>query len=127
MLVIAGFQVLLGNPGQTWSQRLGAQLGFTFFMGVVVLSLLPAFMLDVVRFSHRFVGPIARLRRGLRELSELGNTEEMRFREGDFWSQAADEFNALRRQYCHYRQLCEKHHLLQDSPESAEPDHAAAN
>ena len=127
MLVISGFQVLLGTPGQTWSQRLGSQLGYTFFLGVVVLSLLPAFMLDAVRFSNRFVGPIARLRRGMRELADGGNTEEMRFREGDFWADAAEEFNELRKQHRYYRQLCEAHRLISDETASPEARHVTAN
>lgn len=125
LFVICGLQVLLGTPGQTWSQRLGAQLGPTFFLGAVVLSLLPAFMLDVVRFSNRFVGPIARLRRGMRELAEFGNTEEIRFRDGDFWADAASEFNELRAQLRHYRQLCETHRLIEPHSPSAESDYVA--
>jgi hypothetical protein len=112
MVVLAGFQVLLGSPGQTWAQRISSQLGYSFFLGIVVLSLLPAFMLDSIRFSNRFVGPLARMRRAMRELSEYGNTEELRFRDGDFWADAASEFNEMRKHYRHYRQLCETHRLV---------------
>jgi len=59
-----------------------------------MLALFPAFMLDTIRFSNRFVGPIARVRRHLRQLGE-GNTERCSFRDNDFWSELANEFNSV--------------------------------
>jgi len=48
-----------------------------------------------VRFSNRFVGPVGRLRRYLRQLGADGNTERLSFRGGDFWSEMAEEFNVV--------------------------------
>ncbi len=64
-------------------------------LAVLMLAILPAFILDSIRFSNRFVGPIYRLRRALRELNEHGHCEEIRFREHDFWQEIADDFNAV--------------------------------
>ncbi len=111
MFAIVGFQVLLGDPGQSLTQRMGTQMGHFVFLTVVLISLLPAFMLDTVRFSNRFVGPFARMRRYMRELSEHGNTEELHFRQNDFWNEAAVEFNNLRRKYLEYKRLCDEHDL----------------
>ena len=61
-------------------------------MGVILLALFPAFMLDTIRFSNRFVGPIARLRRHLRQLGN-GETDRCQFRENDYWAEMAGEFN----------------------------------
>jgi hypothetical protein len=85
-------QALLGDPAQTLGERLKYELGEFIFLGVILVALFPAFMLDTIRFSNRFVGPIARLRRHLRQLSE-GNTERCKFRENDYWSEMAGEFN----------------------------------
>ena len=70
------------------------ELGEFTFLGIVMLCLLPAFMLDTIRFSNRFVGPIARVRRHLRQLA-TGNTEKCFFRGDDFWSELAEEYNAV--------------------------------
>lgn len=96
MLAISGTQILLGNPEQPLSVRVSQQLGQIFFFAVVLASLLPAFMLDTIRFSNRFVGPIARLRRHMRELADKGDTSTLQFREADYWGDVAKEFNAIR-------------------------------
>jgi hypothetical protein len=111
MLAIGGIQVLLGNPGEPLTQRITEQFGQLFFFGVILASLLPAFMLDTVRFSNRFVGPFARLRRCMRELAQFDKTDSIHFRENDFWSDAAGEFNELRRKYLAYKKLCDEHQL----------------
>lgn len=120
LLAIGGIQVLLGNPGESLAQRIGEQVGILFFFAIILVSLLPAFMLDTVRFSNRFVGPIARLRRCMRELAQFDSTETIHFREGDFWGEAANEFNQVRNKYLAYKRLCDENHLkLEDSDEGA--------
>lgn len=118
MLAIGGIQVLLGNPGEPLAQRITEQFGQLFFFAVVLASMLPAFMLDTVRFSNRFVGPFARLRRCMRELAQFDKSEEINFRENDFWSDAAGEFNELRRKYLEYKRLCDENNLKISQSES---------
>jgi hypothetical protein len=91
-LAIIGIQVLMGDPAMTITERIQVEFKEFVFMGIVMLSLFPAFMLDTIRFSNRFVGPIARLRRCLRDLSN-GKTQKCAFRDNDFWSGMAGEFN----------------------------------
>lgn len=85
-------QTLLGDPNQDIVDRFHTRLQEFMFFAVVMAALLPAFMLDTIRFSNRFVGPIARLRRHLRQLTE-GDFSHCAFRGSDFWSSMADEFN----------------------------------
>jgi len=59
------------------------------------LILLPIVVMDVIRVSNRFVGPLLRLRRSLRGLAFGQEVEPIRFRHGDFWQGFADEFNAV--------------------------------
>ncbi len=85
-------QTLLGDSNVPVMDRLKEQVGeFTLF-AIVMAALFPGFMLDTVRFSNRFVGPVGRLRRHLQQLS-LGDTSECSFRGDDFWIEAAEEFN----------------------------------
>ena len=67
--------------------------GLTF---VVLFLLLPAFLWDTMRVSHRFAGPVLRLRRMMRELSLGEDPGELRFRDGDFWMELGDYFNDIR-------------------------------
>jgi hypothetical protein len=58
--------------------------------------LLPLVVIDVIRFSNRFVGPMLRLRRSMRELVHGENVEPIKFRDKDFWQDFAADFNTLR-------------------------------
>lgn|SRR5262245_39344981 len=57
------------------------------------LLLLPIVMMDVVRTSNRFVGPVVRLRTALKELADGRPTQPLNFRDDDFWRDLAVEFN----------------------------------
>lgn len=96
---VAGFavillQTLLGDSDLSVMDRLKYQAGEFLFFAIVMAALLPAFMLDTIRFSNRFVGPITRLRRHLRQLAD-GNSDKCSFRGADFWQDMAEEFNAV--------------------------------
>ena len=62
---------------------------------VVMLFLLPAFVLDTIKLSHRFAGPIYRLRNTIRKIAEGGPVEQLAFRDFDFWQGMAKDFNAM--------------------------------
>jgi len=69
-----------------------------FFYGpaaVASLLLLPLVIVDVVRLSNRFTGPLLRLRRSMRALARGEEVEPIRFRDGDFWQELAEEFNTV--------------------------------
>ena len=57
------------------------------------LIVLPVVMMDALRMSNRFVGPIYRLRQGLRDLADGKPTQPINFRDNDFWRELGDEFN----------------------------------
>jgi hypothetical protein len=63
---------------------------------VASLLVLPLVIIDVIRFSNRFVGPLVRLRRSMRELARGKQVEPLEFRGADFWQDFANEFNAVR-------------------------------
>ena len=88
-------QLLLGDPNKTITERITQPGSGLILVGVIMLALFPAFALDTIRFSNRFVGPIARLRRFMRELSEGKEIGTLAFRDNDFWADVADEFNSV--------------------------------
>lgn len=69
-----------------------------FHFGPAVIAsalLLPLLIVDMLRLSNRFVGPLFRLRRSMRALARGEHVEPIEFRGGDFWQEVAEEFNAL--------------------------------
>lgn len=69
-----------------------------FFYGPAVITsfiLLPLVVLDILRVSNRFAGPMLRLRHSMRDLARGEPVQPVKFREGDFWHDFAEEFNAL--------------------------------
>jgi len=62
---------------------------------LVVVVIMPAFLYDLVKLSHRFAGPITRLRNEMRRAARGERVKPVHFRENDFWQEVADEFNAL--------------------------------
>ena len=62
---------------------------------VASFILLPLVVCDIVRTSNRFTGPLLRLRRSMRELANGGDVKPIHFRDGDFWQDLAENFNAV--------------------------------
>ncbi len=62
---------------------------------VASLLLLPLVTFDLLRVSNRFAGPTFRLRRALHDLARGKPVAAIRFREGDFWQEFADDFNTV--------------------------------
>jgi hypothetical protein len=52
-------------------------------------------VVDTIKLSHRFAGPVVNLRRSMREIAEGGTPRKLQFRRTDFWHELADDYNAL--------------------------------
>jgi hypothetical protein len=69
-----------------------------FFYGppaVASFLLLPLVIVDIIRLSNRFSGPMLRLRRSMRALARGEHVTPIEFRESDFWHDFAEEFNQV--------------------------------
>lgn len=73
---------------------------------VASLVLLPLVIIDIIRVSNRFAGPMLRLRRSMRMLARGESVEPIEFRDTDFWHEFADEFNALRTRVMELESRC---------------------
>ncbi len=62
---------------------------------VVSFLLLPLLLWDMLRLSNRFVGPLTRLRERFRMGANGQEVPPIHFREGDFWHEVSEEFNAM--------------------------------
>lgn len=86
---------ILSNPLQPLGEHL-QQLWWTHgpFL-VVMVFLLPVFVLDTIKLSHRFAGPIYRLRHVIRSIAEGNPPPRLKFRDFDFWQGMAQDFNLM--------------------------------
>mgnify|MGYP001821305983 CR=1 FL=1 len=62
---------------------------------LALVAMMPLFAWDTVKFSHRFAGPMYRFRKTLQELAAHGEAPMVKLRNGDFWQEVADDFNAV--------------------------------
>ena len=62
---------------------------------LILAFLLPVFLFDTVKLSHRFAGPICRLRSAMRAIAAGERPTKLSFRDNDFWHELADEYNAM--------------------------------
>ena len=121
-LAVLSINTLLGDPSLSFSERLSNELSEFVYLGIVFIAIFPAFMLDTIRFSNRFVGPIVRLRRHLCELGQNGETHDIKFRGNDFWQNVAGEFNVINEVFRKQKEEIEslKAQLAQKVPASHE-------
>lgn len=80
----------IGGEGRFFSSP------FVRSMWALVL-LLPPLALEVIRFSHRLVGPLFRLRNTIRAISKGEPVNLVQFRDGDLLGDLKDDFNLMLR------------------------------
>ncbi|RMF39791.1 MAG: hypothetical protein D6753_13000 [Planctomycetota bacterium] len=88
-------EVFVSEPGDGMLRPLAAVWSNYTFFWLLMLSIIPAFTYDTVKLSARFAGPIFRFRRYLRAVGDGENPGELRFRNGDFWTELASDFNRV--------------------------------
>lgn len=70
---------------------------------IAAVVLLPVLLVDTLRLSNRFAGPMVRLKRALKQLADgEPDIPPMYFRKDDYWHEFAHEFNRIvqRMQHC---------------------------
>jgi hypothetical protein len=86
---------LLTNPFRPFEQ-LVREVWWTHGPFLLVLFfMLPVFIVDTIKLSHRFAGPIYRLRNVIRSIAHGDRYQPLKFREFDFWQGLADDFNEM--------------------------------
>lgn len=82
-------------PEKNWPAVFGDSLQRFLPFYLVSLALIPAFLLDTLKLTNRFAGPILRLRRGLANAACGRHVTPLYFRGSDFWQEIADHFNTV--------------------------------
>lgn len=94
MLMLICWRIATGQPKPLVTELVTFWKEFSPAI-VISLLLLPLVVWDSVRLSNRFAGPMYRLRRSIRQLADGEPTQQLFFREGDFWKAVANDFNRL--------------------------------
>jgi len=94
-LMLLCWRVIVSGPARMPHTHLN---DMWFFYGPAVIAsflLLPLVIVDIIRVSNRFAGPMLRLRRSMRALTKGEHVAPIKFRDDDFWQDFAEEFNQL--------------------------------
>lgn len=87
-------QMLLGGFFRPWSEHWSQIAPVVASIGISLLFLLPIYLRNSLKLSNRFVGPIHRFRRELRNIASGEPHQPIQFRDEDFWPTIADELRA---------------------------------
>jgi len=93
-LMLLCWRILTG-PARVFQTHLDDMWFFYAPAMIASFLLLPLVIVDIIRLSNRFVGPMVRMRHAMRELARGEHVAKIHFREGDFWHDFAEEFNEM--------------------------------
>jgi hypothetical protein len=65
---------------------------------VFFVAITPIIVYDILKLSHRFVGPVYRLHKAIKDLAAGEEIPPIRLRKDDFWKNVIADFNALAEQ-----------------------------
>lgn len=121
--MIITWRVVVSGPARVFYTHFD-DLWFRFHPVIVAsLLLLPLVLFDMLRFTHRVVGPMIRLRSALEALGRGEKVQPLQFRSKDHWHELAEGFNrALER----VRDLEEQLQRQQPEGDADEPAEALA-
>ena len=93
-LLLAAWNVFTEGPGSSRQLFINVwnSVGPALFASLV---LLPIIVLDSIRWSNRYAGPMVRLHESLRNLADGKDVQPLNFRKGDLWFEMAEQFNRI--------------------------------
>ena len=86
-------EYFLGDAQLSLMQHAGVLITRYSFFFLLMLAVLPTFVYDTVKLSHRFAGPVVRLKDSLKKLADGQAVAPLKFRENDFWRELSEDFN----------------------------------
>ncbi len=93
--ITSGLGILTGDLTKPIADQLSRIAASNFWPFITLVAMLPMFLVDTLRLSSRFAGPMVRLRRSMDNLADHDDTSPLIFREGDFWKASADSYNSV--------------------------------
>ena len=94
-ILLLGIEYMFGEPGWTIGEHISALWERCGLVYLAILVMLPAFLRDTVKLSHRFVGPVVRVRNELNRLADGQAVKPVQLRKRDYWHDLADALNRV--------------------------------
>lgn len=107
--VILIFREWVSSPSGTFTEAVLSCLSESTYWAPGFMLLIPIVAYDLLKLTNRFAGPFFRLRREMRRLARDESEMSLRFREGDFWVEIADDFNSVREELIRLRKFHADH------------------
>ncbi len=92
-LAVFTYEYFVGDAKLSLMQHAGVLIAKYSSFFLLMLAVLPTFVYDTVKLSHRFAGPVVRLKDSLKKLADGQAVAPLNFRENDFWRELAEDFN----------------------------------
>ncbi|MCA9196589.1 MAG: hypothetical protein KDA87_03590 [Planctomycetales bacterium] len=92
---IVALEFFMGDPNRSIGGHLAAAISQHAFFFLLMVGLVPSFVYDTIKVSHRFSGPMLRFRTELRKLADGQEVQQLSFRDNDFWKELSADFNRL--------------------------------
>lgn len=86
---------LFEQPDLSWADTISDCLRRFLPFVIVTMALIPAFVLDTLKLTNRFAGPVSRLRSEIKAAASGQSVKPLHFRSNDYWREIADGFNEL--------------------------------
>lgn len=96
VFLVAGFTLWQLYAGRSQPAELQARDFWAGFAPALLATLcaVPLVVVDCLRVTNRFAGPLYRMRVSMRKLARGEPVQPILFRQHDFWHEIAEEFNA---------------------------------
>ncbi len=107
--VILIFREWISSPAGSFYDAVFSSLGESTYWVPGFILLIPIVAYDLLKLTNRFAGPFFRLRREMQRLARDESEMSLRFREGDFWVEIADDFNSVREELIRLRKFHAEH------------------
>jgi len=88
-------EYFLGDSQLSLMQHASLVVNKYAFFFVLMLAIMPTFIFDTIKLSHRFAGPIVRFKESLKGLANGEDVPNMKFRDNDFWLELSEDFNRV--------------------------------
>lgn len=95
LICLFSLEYFTGDPGLSFGGHLAVIWGKYAFFLLLMLALVPSFVYDTMKLSHRFAGPVLRLKESIRKLADGETVKELKFRDNDFWVELSTDFNRV--------------------------------
>lgn len=95
IILLIGYQVFLSNSSESVVSNFQRLVNHCEPALLAALAILPVILLDCLRVTSKFAGPLVRLRQEIRNLADGEPAEQLRFRKNDLCHELTDEFNRL--------------------------------